>query len=128
LPGQPKRYATAYFIWMNENREAIKGKFPGLSVTDFGKKCGELWKELTDKKVWPFLFAQRVNENNESNFVMKEWEVKAVEDKKRYEREMEEWKANGGLQAMENAKKEARKAKNAQSAPTSSAKSKSKPK
>lgn len=36
---------------MNENREAIKAKFPGMGVADFGKKCGELWKELADKKV-----------------------------------------------------------------------------
>jgi hypothetical protein len=51
LPGQPKRYATAYFIWMNENRESIKSKFPGLSIAEFGKKSGELWKEMTDKSV-----------------------------------------------------------------------------
>jgi hypothetical protein len=51
LPGQPKRYATAYFIWMNENRENIKTKFPGLSIAEFGKKSGELWKEMTDKSV-----------------------------------------------------------------------------
>ena len=55
LPGQPKRYASAYFIWMNESRESIKAKFPGLSVTDFGRKSGELWKEMTDKSVRLYL-------------------------------------------------------------------------
>ena len=51
LPGEPKRYQTAYFIWMNESRESIKAKFPGLSVAEFGKKSGELWKEMSDKSV-----------------------------------------------------------------------------
>jgi hypothetical protein len=31
--------------------DQIKAKYPGLSVTEFGKKCGELWKEMTDKSV-----------------------------------------------------------------------------
>ena len=51
LPGQPKRNQSAYFIWMNENREKIKRDHPGLSVTEFGKKAGALWKDLTDKSV-----------------------------------------------------------------------------
>jgi len=51
LPGEPKRFASAYFIWMNESRESIKAKFPGMSISEFGKKCGELWKEMTDKSV-----------------------------------------------------------------------------
>ncbi len=51
LPGQPKRGMSAYFLWMNENREKIKKEHPGLSVTEFGKKAGELWKELEDKSV-----------------------------------------------------------------------------
>ena len=68
LPGQPKRYASAYFIWMNESRESIKAKFPGLSVTDFGRKSGELWKEMTDKSVRLDLifklFSYHPNSNN----------------------------------------------------------------
>jgi hypothetical protein len=36
---------------MNESRESIKAKFPGLTVAEFGKKSGELWKEMTDKSV-----------------------------------------------------------------------------
>ena len=68
LPGQPKRYASAYFIWMNESRESIKAKFPGLSVTDFGRKSGELWKEMTDKSVRLYLifklFSNHPNSNN----------------------------------------------------------------
>ncbi len=42
---------SAYFIWMNANREKIKTEFPDLSVTEFGKKAGEMWKAMTDKSV-----------------------------------------------------------------------------
>ena len=51
LEGQPKRAQTAYFIWMNANREEIKKENPSLNVTDLAKKAGELWKALTDKSV-----------------------------------------------------------------------------
>ena len=50
LPGQPKRYQSAYFIWMNASRESIKAEYPNLSVAEFGKKAGELWKEMGEKK------------------------------------------------------------------------------
>ena len=51
LPGQPKRPMSAYFLWMNENREQIKKDHPGLTIAEFGKKAGELWKNLSDKSV-----------------------------------------------------------------------------
>ncbi len=51
LPGQPKRALSAYFLWMNENRDKIKEKNPGLSITEIGRKAGELWKALADKSV-----------------------------------------------------------------------------
>ena len=51
LPGQPKRPMSAYFLWMNESREQIKKDHPGLSIAEFGKKAGELWKSMTDKSV-----------------------------------------------------------------------------
>ena len=51
LPGQPKRPMSAYFLWMNENREQIKKDHPGLSIAEFGKKAGELWKGMSDKSV-----------------------------------------------------------------------------
>ena len=51
LPGQPKKNQSAYFLWMNTNREKIKKDFPGLSMTDMSKKAGELWRDLQDKTV-----------------------------------------------------------------------------
>ncbi len=35
---------------------------------------------------------------------LQEWEAKAVEDRKRYEREFAEWKASGGQEAMDQVK------------------------
>lgn len=54
----PKRPQSAYFLWMNENRESIKEKHPGLSVGEVAKKSGELWRELKDKKVRFFIFVK----------------------------------------------------------------------
>ena len=51
LPGQPKKNQSAYFLWMNHNREQIKKDHPGLSMTDMTKKAGEIWRDLADKTV-----------------------------------------------------------------------------
>ena len=66
LPGQPKRAMSAYFLWMNANRDKIKSEHPGLTIAEFGKKAGELWKGMSDKSVscifffvfqiFPFIF------------------------------------------------------------------------
>jgi structure-specific recognition protein 1 len=71
---RPKRPQTAFFLWMNENREKIKKENPGLSLTEVTKKAGELWKEKVKDK--------------------SKWEQKAAEAKKIYEKEMAEYKAN----------------------------------
>ena len=92
LPGQPKKNQSAYFLWMNENREKIKKDNPGLSMTDMTKKAGEIWRDMKDKS---------------------KWNAKAEEDKKRYEKELAKWKSEGGDEAIKAAKKEARKEKRA---------------
>ena len=92
LPGQPKKNQSAYFLWMNENREKIKKDNPGLSMTDMTKKAGEIWREMNDKS---------------------KWNEKAEVDKKRYEKEMEKWKAEGGDEALKAAKKQSKKEKRA---------------
>ena len=51
LPGQPKRNMSAYFLWMNENRENIKKEYPNLTIAEFGKKAGEMWKAMENKSV-----------------------------------------------------------------------------
>ena len=50
-PDAPKRPQSAYFIWLNENREKIKEEQPGISITELSKVAGEKWREMTDKTV-----------------------------------------------------------------------------
>ncbi|PAV67929.1 hypothetical protein WR25_01180, partial [Diploscapter pachys] len=55
-PHAPKRPQSAYFLWMNANRENIK-KDLGLDKVDIGKigkEAGRRWGEMTadDKKEW----------------------------------------------------------------------------
>ncbi|XP_055383339.1 FACT complex subunit Ssrp1 [Condylostylus longicornis] len=72
---KPKRAATAFMLWLNENREQIKKDNPGISITEIAKKGGELWRDLKDKS---------------------KWEEKSAKDKERYQKEMEEYKEKGG--------------------------------
>ncbi|RXG54821.1 FACT complex subunit Ssrp1 [Armadillidium vulgare] len=73
---RPKRPQSAYFLWLNEMRETIKKKNPGISITEISKKAGQMWREVKDKT---------------------EWEEKAVEAKARYEEAMKEYKATGSV-------------------------------
>ncbi|CAD5209050.1 unnamed protein product [Bursaphelenchus okinawaensis] len=68
-PNAPKRAMSAFFLWMQENRQRLKK--PGMSVSDVAKAAGVEWGKLQDKS---------------------EWEKKAEDDKKRYEREMATYK------------------------------------
>lgn len=69
-PNAPKRNMTAFFLWMQVNRERLKK--PGMSVSDVAKAAGLEWSKIVDKT---------------------EWEKRAENDKKRYERELAEYKA-----------------------------------
>lgn len=51
MTDKPKRPLSAYMLWLNENREAIKSENPGIKVTEIAKRGGELWRGLTDKSV-----------------------------------------------------------------------------
>ncbi|KAK1791889.1 hypothetical protein P4O66_013872 [Electrophorus voltai] len=73
----PKRPMSAYMLWLNSNREHIKSENPGISVTEISKKAGEMWKQLNkDKK--------------------EEWDEKAEEAKREYERAMKQYRESGG--------------------------------
>ncbi|XP_031443350.1 FACT complex subunit SSRP1-like [Clupea harengus] len=75
--GAPKRPMSAYMLWLNASRERIKSEFPGISVTEISKKAGEMWKQLgKDKK--------------------EEWDKKAEEAKRNYEKVMKEYRESGG--------------------------------
>jgi len=92
LPGQPKKPMSGYFMWLQAaGREKINAEFPGLKVTEVGKKAGEMWREMGDSD-------------------KKEWEEKVKEAKEQYEKDYKEWLENGGEEAMKEAKKAAKKA------------------
>jgi len=69
-PNAPKRAMSAFFFWMQENRDKLKK--PGMGVADVAKAAGAEWGKLTDKT---------------------KWEKKAEDDKKRYERDIAAYKA-----------------------------------
>jgi len=68
-PNAPKRAMSAFFFWMQENRDKLKK--PGMGVADVAKAAGAEWGKMTDKA---------------------KWEKKAEEDKKRYEKESTAYK------------------------------------
>jgi len=84
MADKPKRPLSAYMLWLNDNREAIKKENPGIKVTEVAKRGGELWRNLKDKS---------------------KWEQKAVEAKDKYTKQMKEFEANGGNKGSSGAKK-----------------------
>ena len=47
LEGQPKRAQSAFFIWMNSNRDQIRKESPSNNGPDMAKTAGELWKTMS---------------------------------------------------------------------------------
>merc|ERR1711920_344808 len=74
-PNKPKKPQSAYWLWLGENRAAIQKEVGKGSVTEVAKRGGEKWKALSDVAKAPF-------------------EKKAAELKKKYDKEMEEYKKN----------------------------------
>ncbi|KAG7230365.1 hypothetical protein INR49_024470 [Caranx melampygus] len=75
--GGPKRPMSAYMLWLNSSRERIKAENPGISITEISKKAGEMWRQLgKDEK--------------------EEWEAKAGEAKRQYDKLKKEYTESGG--------------------------------
>ncbi|XP_026855107.2 FACT complex subunit SSRP1a isoform X1 [Electrophorus electricus] len=74
--GAPKRPMSAYMLWLNSSRERIKAENPGISVTEISKKAGEMWKQLDRGR-------------------REEWEKKAEEAKRQYDKAVKEYKESG---------------------------------
>lgn len=75
--GYPKGALSAYILFGNEYRDQIKAKTPDLKNTDILKALGEMWNKLSEE------------EKNK-------YKKLAEEDKARFDREMDEYKGNGG--------------------------------
>ncbi|RVE50911.1 hypothetical protein evm_004478 [Chilo suppressalis] len=84
----PKRPATAFMLWLNENRKKIVDENPGIKVTEIAKKAGELWRDMNDKK---------------------EWEEKASKAKEEYAEAMKKYKDSGAADEFKQKKKQADK-------------------
>ena len=61
-----KRPQSAYFLWMNNNRDRIKEENPGISFGEVAKLAGAQWKELSaaQKAVYEEMSAAAKNEYN----------------------------------------------------------------
>ncbi|XP_045447879.1 FACT complex subunit Ssrp1 [Melitaea cinxia] len=88
----PKRPATAFMLWLNENRKGIVDAHPGIKVTEIAKKGGELWRDLKDKS---------------------EWEEKASKAKEEYNQAMKKYKDSGAADEFKQKKKQAEKERKA---------------
>ncbi|GIL65240.1 hypothetical protein Vafri_19053 [Volvox africanus] len=67
-PNAPKKPLGAYMWFCKDVRESVKKENPGLSVTEIGKRLGELWKEVSEEDKKKYL-------------------KQAEEDKERYNKE-----------------------------------------
>jgi len=78
-PNKPKRPASAYWLWLNDQRATIMAevekKHGKKVVSEVSKIGGERWKTVADK-------------------VKKEYEKKTEELRKKYEKDMAEYKKN----------------------------------
>eukprot|EP00013_Stygamoeba_regulata_P010920 CAMPEP_0177681402 /NCGR_PEP_ID=MMETSP0447-20121125/30699_1 /TAXON_ID=0 /ORGANISM="Stygamoeba regulata, Strain BSH-02190019" /LENGTH=135 /DNA_ID=CAMNT_0019190821 /DNA_START=19 /DNA_END=426 /DNA_ORIENTATION=+ len=72
-PDAPKRALSAFMFFSSDVRASIKEKNPTATFTEQGKLIGEAWRNLTD--------AEKAKYN-----------AKHEKDKKRYEKEMAEYK------------------------------------
>lgn len=76
-PNSPKRGLSAYLFFASDIRPQLRAQYPTDAFPLISSKIGELWKQLDPSQKQPY-------------------EEKAEADKKRYERELEAYKANGG--------------------------------
>ena len=73
-PNAPKRNMSAFFFFSNHIRPSIKKDNPDASFGEIAKIISSEYKALSDKE-------------------RKKWELNAEEDKTRYQREMQRFKA-----------------------------------
>ena len=69
-PARPKRAISAYFYFSAKTRDEVKKENPDFKMTQVAKRLGVLWAGLSEEERKPF-------------------QLKAEEDKRRNEREME---------------------------------------
>jgi hypothetical protein len=76
-PNAPKRPLSTFFLFSQDERPKIKKDNPSLSVADIAKLIGERWRSIGDDK-------------------KRQYEERARTEKERYDREVAEYKKQGG--------------------------------
>ena len=76
-PNAPKRPLSTFFLFSQDERPKIKKDNPALSVADIAKLIGERWRAIGEDK-------------------KRHYEERARVEKERYDREIAEYKQNGG--------------------------------
>jgi len=90
-PGQPKKGKSAFVFFGEHKRKEMKEQGQSATFSEMGKIIGDAWKELSDDEKKPF-------------------QDKAVVDKERAAKLIEEWEAEHGPIEKKPRKKKAGKA------------------
>ncbi|CAK0813917.1 unnamed protein product [Prorocentrum cordatum] len=77
--GKPSRPPSPYWLWLGENREALAKEAGSTKPPVVAKLASEKWKAVSEEDRKPF-------------------EVKAAELRAAYDKAVEEWKNNGGVE------------------------------
>lgn len=72
-PNAPKRPLSAFFLFCQDERPAVKAVYPNYSVGEAAKELGERWNKVSAE-------------------VKSKYEAKAAQDKARYDRELTNYK------------------------------------
>jgi hypothetical protein len=49
-PNRPKRAPSAYFLFMKDARPHLKAEMQDASITEIGKKLGEMWRNMEEEQ------------------------------------------------------------------------------
>jgi len=79
-PNAPKRGASAFLLFANEKRKALKDANPTLHNTEISRRLGAIWKSADDATKAPYVEAE-------------------AEARKQYGKAMEEYRTHSGIRA-----------------------------
>lgn len=67
-PDHPKKPLSAFMLFMQEHRPAIRANNPGSNVGVISKVAGEMWKSMTEDQKAPYRQRQEQEKHRVSNF------------------------------------------------------------
>jgi len=87
----PKRPQTAYFMWMNDNRDKITKSMPDATFGEKAAKFSELWGAMSDGQKAPFVKKSTAASEKFHKAMAK---YKLTADYKKFQKAKEEFKVN----------------------------------